>query len=96
MISHIIVKQDKLKIMKKSRLFLGLLFGLIIIGALFFVISCKSEPTISKTISKPPLSTLIKEYDSYTKVYKLDVDDIQYIVVVNDQNGGVAIIQHKR
>lgn len=95
MISHIRFKQNKLKIMKKSRFSLGLLFGLIISGALFFVISCKTEPTISETISKPPLLTLIKECDSYTKVYKLDVDNIQYIVVVNDQNGGVAIIQHK-
>ncbi|MBK7627312.1 MAG: hypothetical protein IPJ16_09000 [Bacteroidales bacterium] len=82
--------------MKNVRFYLGLFLGVIICSAIFLIVSCKTEPAASgPEVTNPPSSTLIKQFDSYTKVYKLDVDYIQYIVVLNDQSGGVAIIQHK-
>ncbi|OFX39441.1 MAG: hypothetical protein A2X05_13365 [Bacteroidetes bacterium GWE2_41_25] len=82
--------------MKNLRFILGLLLGVVVSTAVFCIVSCKTEPLASSPeVINPPSSTLIKELGSFTKVYKLDVDKTQYIVVVNDHNGGVAIIQHK-
>ena len=82
--------------MKKSRFYLGLLLGLLISAAVFFVISCKSETTVTEPIApNPPSVKLVKQLNSGVDVYTLDVDNIQYIVVVNGRDGGVAITPHK-
>jgi hypothetical protein len=82
--------------MKKSRFYLGLLFGLIISIAIFFVASCKSESTVTEPIApNPPSVKLVKQLNSGVDVYTLAIDNIQYIVVVNGRDGGVAITQHK-
>ena len=82
--------------MKNVRFYLGLFLGVIICSAIFLIVSCKTEPAASgPEVTDPPSSKFIKELDSVTKVYKLDVDHIQYVVVVNGHQGGVAIIQHK-
>lgn len=82
--------------MKNVRFFLGLFLGVIICIATFCIVSCKTEPVVSvPEVINPPSSKLIKQFDTGTKVYKMDVDNIQYVVVVNSYEGGVAIIQHK-
>jgi hypothetical protein len=67
-----------------------LFFGVLICGAVFFIVSCKSEPPVTL----PQTSTMIKKLDIRTEVYKLNVDNTQYIVVVSS-DGGVAIVKHQ-
>lgn len=76
--------------MKNVRFFLGLFLGVIICAAVFFIVSCKSEPPVTL----PQTSTKIKQLDIRTHVYKLNVDNTQYIVVVSDE-GAVAIVKHQ-
>jgi hypothetical protein len=76
--------------MKNVRFFLGLFMGVLICAAVFLIVSCKSEPTVTL----PQTSTLINKLDIRTEVYKVNVDNSQYIVVVNS-DGGVAIVKHQ-
>lgn len=78
--------------MKNSRFVLGLLLGVILCTALFFVVTCKSEPVV---VTLPQSSTEIKLQQNYKYfAYKLNVDNSQYIVVVGN-DGGVSIVKHK-
>jgi len=73
-----------------SGLFLGLIFGVF----LSFIITCKTGPT-SQTQQVPNSSTFIESLNNFPgSVYKLTIDNIQYIAVSNGTNGGIAIIKH--
>ena len=76
--------------MKNLRFGLGLFLGVIITVSVFLIVTCKSEPTVTL----PQTSTMIKKLDIRTDVYKLNVDNTQYIVVVST-DGGVAIVRHQ-
>lgn len=81
--------------MKNLRFVSGLFLGLISGVFLSFIITCKSEaPT---PVQKMPNSiTLVEGIDSYSAdVYKLTIDNIQYIVVSNGRDGGIALIKHQ-
>jgi hypothetical protein len=82
--------------MKNVKFLFGLFFGVIISAVIFYFVSCKSEPVVTNTqTSKAPTTSVIEEIDGYLKVYKLDVDNIRYLVVVNGRHGGTAIIKHQ-
>jgi hypothetical protein len=79
--------------MKNLRFISGLSLGLIIGVILFFIVTCKTETTV-QTLSNS--STLIDDLDNYPgNVYKLSVDNIQYLVVDGNNNSGIAIIKHQ-
>jgi hypothetical protein len=85
------------KIMKNLRFVLGLCIG-VLIGVLFsIIVKCESEePEATQQIQNS--CTLLKDIDSYAgEVYKLTVDNIQYLVVVNNRNSSssIAIIKHQ-
>lgn len=71
----------------------GVLLGVILIT----IFKCK--PEVPKQTEQIPNSMkLVKGIDTYSgEVYKLTVDNIQYIVVENNRNdgGGIAIIRHQ-
>ena len=73
-------------------MFLGILIGI----SLFIFVKCQSEIP-EQTSDIPDSFTLIKDLqtDYGGKVYKLTVDNIQYIVVEGTREGGIAIIKHK-
>ena len=74
-----------------SGLFLGLIFGVF----LSILITCKPE-TASQTQQVPNSSSMIEGLNNYPgTVYKLTIDNIQYIVVRNGNDGGIAIIKHQ-
>ena len=83
--------------MKNLRFALGLFLGILIGVSLSIIVKCKSEgPVGSQQI--PNSYTLVKDLDSYAgEVYKLTVDNIQYLVVENNRNGSasIAIIKHE-
>jgi hypothetical protein len=82
--------------MKNAKFILGLFFGIIVSAVLFYFVSCKSEPVVTDIpTSKAALTSMINDVDGYLKVYKLEVDNIQYLVVVNGREGGTAIIKHQ-
>jgi hypothetical protein len=74
-----------------SGMFLGLIFGVFLV----FIVKCKSEPATS-TLQNLELSTSIGDIENYSGVvYKLTIDNIQYIVVSNGSSGGISIVKHK-
>jgi len=76
--------------MKKINYLSGVLTGITAAVAVFLLVSHKpaDEP------SAPQNSGRITSINSSTDVYRLSVDNVQYIVVVSD-NGGVAVTKHK-
>jgi hypothetical protein len=83
--------------MKNLRFILGMILGVLIGVSFSILVKCKSEvPVDSQQI--PNSCTLVKDIDSYAgDFYKLTVDNIQYLVVVNNRNGSssIAIIKHQ-
>ena len=75
---------------KHAKFFAGMISGVLICIFLFLVTSFRSEPNSSL----PQSSNRITSLNSSTDVYRLYVDNVQYIVVVND-NGGTAIFRHQ-
>ncbi|MDM8003675.1 MAG: hypothetical protein QUS66_12345 [Bacteroidota bacterium] len=76
--------------MKKLNYISGILTGIAAAVAVFLLVSHKpaGEPAV------PQYSGRITSINSNTDVYRLTVDNAQYIVVVTD-NGGVAVTKHK-
>ena len=79
-----------MKIMKKLNYVSGILTGIGAAVAVFLLVSHKpaSEPAV------PQYSGKITSINSTTDVYRLSVDNAQYIVVVSHK-GGVAVTRHK-
>ena len=78
--------------MKNLRFISGLLLGLIFGVLLNVIIKCKPEQTQQTQNS----FTYVEGLNNYpSSVYKLNIDNIQYLVVSNGNNGGIAIIKHK-
>jgi len=76
--------------MKPKNFFAGLLTGLLIGAGLFMLIAHKPVPEPGL----PQYHGRITSLTSDTHVYRLTVDNIQYIVVASE-NGGTAITRHK-
>ncbi|HOB83107.1 MAG TPA: hypothetical protein PKX27_00050 [Bacteroidales bacterium] len=76
--------------MKNLKFIAGTFLGILIGMFLFIIISFKPEPTVSL----PQSSNKITSLNSKTEVYRLNVDNNQYIVVVNT-GGGTAIVKHR-
>lgn len=76
--------------MKKLNYLSGILTGIAAAVAVFLLVAHKpaGEPSV------PQNSGRITSINSATDVYRLTVDNAQYIVVVSD-NGGVAITKHR-
>lgn len=76
--------------MKELKYVSGLLTGVVAAAAVFLLVSHKpaAEPALPQNTGR------ITSINSNTDVYRLTVDNAQYIVVVSD-NGGVAVIKHK-
>lgn len=76
---------------------LWLIIGAILLGiALGIILSLSIKPAKSKTIESllPQTSVKILTVDGKANVYKLNVDQINYIVVISAQGNSVAIIKH--
>ena len=81
-------------IMKNLRFVSGLFFGLLLAICFLIIIKCKSDrPDQEKKV--PNSYSLVNDLSTGTggNVYKLTIDNIQYIVVEKD--GGVGIIKHQ-
>ena len=76
--------------MKKLNYVSGILTGIVAAAAFFLLASHK--PAAEAAL--PQSSGKITSINSNTDVYRLTVDNAQYIVVVSD-NGGVAVTKHK-
>ncbi|MBE0667020.1 MAG: hypothetical protein IH593_05025 [Bacteroidales bacterium] len=76
--------------MKDSKFIAGLLAGFAAGLVIFLILSFRSVPEPSL----PQSSSKIKNLNASTEVYKLYVDNSQYIAVVSS-NGGTAIIKHQ-
>jgi hypothetical protein len=76
--------------MKSGNFFAGLLAGLLVGAGLFMLIAHKPVPEPGL----PQYHGRITSLTSDTHVYRLTVDNIQYIVVASE-NGGTAITRHK-
>lgn len=76
--------------MKNIKFIIGAFFGVTFSLTLFIIVSFKSEPT--NTL--PQSSNKITSLNSKTEVYRLNVDNAQYIVIVN-YDGGTAIVKHR-
>jgi hypothetical protein len=82
--------------MKNFRFVFGVFLGVFLSIAIFFIVSCKSESTETEpTETTSPSSKFLKDIESNVRSFKLEVDNIQYIVVVNGRDGGVAITKHQ-
>lgn len=76
--------------MKNIKFITGAFCGIMIGLVLFIIVSFKTEPSVSL----PQSSNKITSLSSRTDVYRLNVDNAQYIVVVNI-DGGTAIVKHR-
>jgi len=76
--------------MKKLNYMSGILTGIVAAAAVFLLVS--NKPAGESAL--PQNSGRITSINSNTDVYRLTVDNAQYIVVVSD-NGGVAVTKHK-
>lgn len=76
--------------MKNIKFITGAFCGIIIGLLLFIIVSFKPEPEVTL----PQSSNKITSLNSRTDVYRLNVDNAQYIVVVN-KDGGTAISRHR-
>ena len=82
--------------MKKARFILGVVLGVFLSMTVFFLASCKFEsPEKATTETTAVSSKFLKDIESNVKAFKLEVDNIQYIVVVNGRDGGVTITKHQ-
>jgi hypothetical protein len=81
--------------MKNLRFISGLCLGVLLGVLLSILITCKSEsPAPVEQIQNS--SSLVKGLDMFPgDVYKLTIDNIQYLVVRNGNSGDIAIIKHK-
>ena len=77
-------------ITKNAKFIARMISGVFICIFLFLVTSLKPEPNSSL----PQSSNRITSLNSSTDIYRLYVDNVQYIVVVND-NSGAAIFRHQ-
>jgi hypothetical protein len=78
--------------MKSLKFMLGLFLGILIGISLFYIASCKSE----QIVPLPQTSTKLNQGDGFHyEAYKMNVDNNQYLVVVNIREGGIAIIKHQ-
>jgi hypothetical protein len=95
MISNFI--NQNTRFMKNLKFISGLLLGVLFGVTFIMILKCKSEAP--QQISQIPNSMeLVKDIDTYSgEVYKLTIDNIQYIVVEkNNSNGvGIAIVKHQ-
>jgi hypothetical protein len=80
--------------MKNLRFVSGSFFGLLLAICLLIMIKCKSD-RIDQVTKVTNSFSLVKDISNGTggNVYKLTIDNIQYIVVEKD--GGVGIIKHQ-
>ena len=76
--------------MKNIKFFTGVFCGIIFGLLLFIIVSFKPE----STVTLPQSSNKITSINSKTEVYRLNVDNNQYIVIVNS-DGGTAIVKHR-
>ena len=76
--------------MKNLKFIIGMFLGIITGIALFLLVSFKPEPEAPIPQSSNKIITL----NSTTDVYRLRVDNTQYIVVIN-RDGGTAIVKHQ-
>lgn len=82
--------------MKNFRFVLGVVLGIFLSITVFFLASCKSKsPEKATTDTTDVSSKFLKDIESNVKAFKLEVDNIQYIVVVNGRDGGVAVTKHQ-
>ena len=79
--------------MKKGKFLAGLFTGLAV-GALVFILMAHRPGPESPEAALPQSSSRIASLTSDTHVYRLTVDNVQYIVVAS-ANGGTAITRHK-
>lgn len=75
--------------MKKFEKIGAAIFGALMVILFFAIMSFKS-PTPA-----PQGSSLITSIKYGVNAYRLNVDGVQYIVVINNDGGGTAIIRHK-
>jgi hypothetical protein len=81
--------------MKNLRFVTGLFLGVVLGVILIFLVTCKSGSGTSTTNLSDSF-VLVKNLNDYApNIYKLTIDNIQYIVVSDRSNGGVAIIKHE-
>lgn len=76
--------------MKNINFIAGAFCGIIIGLLLFVIVSFKPVPKVSP----PQSSNRITNLNSKTEVYRLNVDNVQYVVIVNSY-GGTAIVRHR-
>ncbi len=76
--------------MKNINFIAGAFCGIIIGLLLFVIVSFKPVPKVSL----PQSSNRITNLNSKTEVYRLNVDNVQYVVIVNSY-GGTAIVRHR-
>ena len=79
--------------MKNGKFFAGLFSGLAAGVVLFMLLAHRPAPMASEA-ALPQYSSRITSLTSGTNVYKLTVDNVQYIVVASEK-GGTAIIKHR-
>jgi hypothetical protein len=81
--------------MKNLKFASGLISGIILGVFLVFLVTCKSgSPASGEKV--PDSFTYVEGLNSYGgEVYKLTLDNIQYIVVKDNSHGGIAIIRHQ-
>ena len=68
--------------------------NLIVIISLFIIVGCDNM-TKDVTSSTPFEGDRIGSLPIAGGIHKIKVDSIEYIIVFNASNGGVAIIKHK-
>ncbi len=76
--------------MKNINFIAGAFCGIILGLLLFVIVSFKPVPEVSL----PQSSNRITNLNSKTEVYRLNVDNVQYVVIVNSY-GGTAIVRHR-
>lgn len=81
--------------MEKIRFFAGLLTGLFFGVSLFLLITCSNNEPAEEAQTPDSIQRLKLKVDSHSYYYKMTVDNVQYIIVENHVDGGVAIIKHK-
>ncbi|NLD47098.1 MAG: hypothetical protein GX660_07845 [Clostridiaceae bacterium] len=76
--------------MKNINFIAGAFCGIILGLLLFVIVSFKPVPEATL----PQSSNRITNLNSKTEVYRLNVDNVQYVVIVNS-DGGTAIVRHR-
>jgi hypothetical protein len=79
--------------MKNGKFLTGLVTG-IAAGAVLFILLAHRPAPGSSEAALPQYSGRITSLTSDTHVYRLTVDNVQYIVVASEK-GGTAITRHK-